>query len=126
MSEKTRKFDNIRVNKNEFHKFKQPINLDLINADQIVVSDKSKHNDHGYKYFIGYKEGEIVKPLCIIFPQMTLYIKNFENVVILLTLNKSKNLVVILLILNELFIATSSYPCLSLKIFSWAILKCIF
>ena len=25
--------------------------------------------------FIGYKEGEIVKPLCIILPQMTGYIK---------------------------------------------------
>ena len=37
MSEKTLKFDNIRVNKKEFHKFKQPIKLDLINVDQIVV-----------------------------------------------------------------------------------------
>ena len=39
MSEKTLKFDNIRVSKNEFHKSKQPINLGLINVDQIVVSD---------------------------------------------------------------------------------------
>ena len=37
MSEKTLKFDNIRVNKKEFHKSKQPINLDLINVDQIVL-----------------------------------------------------------------------------------------
>ena len=33
----------------------------------------------GFKYFISYKEGEIVKPLCIILPQMTRYIKYFEN-----------------------------------------------
>ena len=96
MSEKTLKFDNIRVNKKEFHKSKQPINLDLvnkkefhkskqpinldlINVDQIVVSDKFKHSDDGFKYFIGYKEGEIVKPLCIILPQMSGYIKFFEN-----------------------------------------------
>ena len=79
MSEKTLKFDNIRVNKKEFHKSKQPINLDLVNVDQIVISDKFKHNDDGFKYFIGYKEGEIVKPLCIILPQMTGYIKYFEN-----------------------------------------------
>ena len=38
MSEKTLKFDNIRVNKKEFHKSKQPIDFNLINADQIVVS----------------------------------------------------------------------------------------
>ena len=79
MSEKTLKFDNIRVNKKEFHKSKQPINLDLVNVDQIVVSDKFKHSDDGFKYFIGYKEGEIVKPLCIILPQMSGYIKYFEN-----------------------------------------------
>ena len=79
MSEKTPKFDNIRVNNKEFLKSKQPINLNLINVDQIVVSDKFKHSDDGFKYFIGYKEGEIVKPLCIILPQMTGYIKYFEN-----------------------------------------------
>ena len=70
MSEKKLQFDNIRLNKKEFHKFKQPINLELVNIDQIVVSDKFKHNDDGFKYFIGYKECEIVKPLCIL-PQMT-------------------------------------------------------
>ena len=79
MSEKKLQFDNIRFNKKEFHKFKQPINLELVNIDQIVVSDKFKHNDDGFKYFIGYKEGEIVKPLCIILPQMSGYIKYFEN-----------------------------------------------
>ena len=68
MSEKTLKFDNIRVNKKEFHKSKQPIDLDLVNTDQIVVSDKFKHSDDGIKYFIGYKEDEILKPLCIILP----------------------------------------------------------
>ena len=60
---------------------KNSINLDLdvVNVDQIVVSDKFKHNDDGFKYFIGYKEGEIVKPLCSILPQVTGYIKYFEN-----------------------------------------------
>ena len=77
MCEKTLKFDNFRVNKKEFHKSKQPVNLDLVNIDQIVVSDKFKHNDDGFKYFIGYKEGEIVKPLCVILSQMTRYIKYF-------------------------------------------------
>ena len=79
MSEKTLKFENIRVNKKEFHKFKHPINLDLVKVDQKVVSNKFKHSDDGFKYFIGYKEGEIVKPLCIILPQMSGYIKYFEN-----------------------------------------------
>ena len=79
MSEKTLKFDNIRINKKEFHKSKQPIDLGLVNIDQIVVSDKFKHSDDGFKYFIGYKEGKIVKPLYIILPQMTGYIKYFKS-----------------------------------------------
>ena len=48
-------------------------------VDQIVVSDKFKHNKEGFKYLIGYQEGEIVKPLCIIAPQMSGYIKYVEN-----------------------------------------------
>ena len=79
MSEKTLKFDNIRVNKKEFHKSKQPIDLDLVTVDQIVISDKFKHSDEGFKYFIGYQEDEIVKPLCIILPQRSGYIKYFKN-----------------------------------------------
>ena len=79
MSEKTLKFDNIRVNKKEFHKSKQPIDLDLVIIDQIVVSDKFKHSDDGFEYFISYKEGEIVKPFCIILPQISGYMKYFEN-----------------------------------------------
>ena len=63
MSEKILKFDNIRVYKKEFDKSKQPINLDLANVDQIVISDKFKHSDDGFKYFNRYKEGKIVKSL---------------------------------------------------------------
>ena len=79
MSEKTLKFNNIRLNKKEFHKSKEPIDLMSVNVDQIVVSDKFKHSDKGFKYFIDYQEGKIVKPLCIIIPQMSGYIKYFEN-----------------------------------------------
>ena len=79
MSEKTLTFNNIRLNKKEFHKSKQPIDLMSVKVDQIVVSDKFKHSDESFKYFIGYQEGEIVKPLCITLPQMSGYIKYFEN-----------------------------------------------
>ena len=77
MSKRTLKFENFKIDKKVFHKSKQPINLDLINVDQI--SDKFKHSDDGFKYFIGYKGGEIVKTLCIILPEMSGYIKYFEN-----------------------------------------------
>ena len=79
MSEKALKLENISVNKKEFHNSKQPIDLDLVNVDQIVISEKFKHRDDDFKYFIGYKDGEIVKSLCNILPQMSGYIKYFEN-----------------------------------------------
>ena len=79
MSEKTLKFNNIRVNKKEFHKSKQPVDLMSINTECIVTSDKFRHSDKGFKYFTGYQDNEIVKPLCIILPQMSGYIKYFEN-----------------------------------------------
>ena len=56
MTEKTLKFDSIVVNKKEFHKPKQPTDLNLVNVDQIVTSDKFKHNDGGFKFVLVTKK----------------------------------------------------------------------
>ena len=79
MSETTLKFNNIKINKKEFDKSNQTIDLDSVITDKIVVSDKFKHSEDSYKYFIGYQEDEIISPLCIILPEMNGYIKYFEN-----------------------------------------------
>ena len=42
MSKKTLKFHNVKLNKKEFHAPKQPITLDLVNVNQILISDKFK------------------------------------------------------------------------------------
>ena len=77
MNKKTLRFNNIKLNKKEFHKSK-PIDLFSVDLDEIV-SDKFKHNEEGFRYFIGYQKEENVKPLCIILPQMDGYIKYFDN-----------------------------------------------
>ena len=51
MSEQTLQFNNIILNKKEFHKSKEPI--DLFSVDQIVVSYKFKYNNQSFKHFIG-------------------------------------------------------------------------
>ena len=79
MSKKTLKFNNIRVNKKKFHIFKKAIDLMSVTVNKIVVSDKFNHDEDCFKYFIGYPKGEIVRPLCIILPQMNGYIKYFEH-----------------------------------------------
>ena len=67
---KTLRFNNIRLNKKFFHKSKKSIDLSSVNVDQTVVSDKLKHTNESFKDFIGYEKGEIVKPLCIVLPQI--------------------------------------------------------
>ena len=79
MSEKTLKLDNIVVNTKEFNISKQLVDLNLVDINKIVISDKFKHNDDDFKYFIGHKEDDIVSPLCIILPQMSRYIQYFDN-----------------------------------------------
>ena len=71
MSEKTLKAGNIEINKKKFHASKQTIYFNLVDINKIVISDKFKHRDKGFKYFIGYKNDNIVRPLCIIFSQIS-------------------------------------------------------
>ena len=62
MNEKTLKFANIEVNKKEFHKSTQSIDLNLVDMNKKGISNKIKHSDDCFKYFIGYKEDDIVRP----------------------------------------------------------------
>ena len=61
MNEKTLQFNNITLNKKEFHKYKE-LSVLSVKADQIVVSNKFKHNNEVFKHFIGDQKGETVKP----------------------------------------------------------------
>ena len=56
-----------------------PIALDLADTNEIVTSDKSERSDKDSKYFICYKDDDIIRPLCIVLPQMSGYIKYFYN-----------------------------------------------
>ena len=67
MSQKKLKFNGVEVNKKEFHASKQPIVLNTVLINKIGVSDKFEHSDKCFKYFIAYKEDDIIKSLCIAF-----------------------------------------------------------
>ena len=56
MSGKTLQFDNIEVNKKEFHASNQAIDLNLLDVNKIVTSDKFNYSNKGFKYSIGYKD----------------------------------------------------------------------
>ena len=80
MSSQKIKFGDKEANKKKFYSSKEAILLDSVDLSKIVVSSRWKLNDETYKYFCGYlnKDG-IIKPLCVIFPQMNGYIKYFED-----------------------------------------------
>ena len=75
MSKKIWKFNNVEINKKELHASKQPIALNLVSVNQVLISETFEHIDKSFKYFIGYKDDNIVRPFCIILPQMSGYLK---------------------------------------------------
>ena len=73
-------FNNIEVSKKDFYASKKSIPLNLVNTNNIAISYRVKQNNDTYKYFIGYSHDDgVIKPLCIVLPQMNGYINNFEN-----------------------------------------------
>ena len=46
---------------------------------KLMISSRWKLNDTTYKYFCGYLNNDVIKPLCVILPQMNGYIKCFDD-----------------------------------------------
>ena len=65
--------------KKTFYSSKEAILLDSVDLSKIVVSSRWKLNDTTYKYFCGYLNNDVIKPLCVILPQMNGYIKYFDD-----------------------------------------------
>ena len=79
MSTQTLKFNDIVVNKKDFYSSKKAMPLNSVNTNNIVISYRVKHSDDSYIYIVGYLRDDVVRPLCIILPQMSGYIKYFDN-----------------------------------------------
>ena len=79
MSKKILKSNRVQVNKKKIHAYKQPIAGNSVVINKIVVSDKFEHSGKGFKYFTVYKEVDIIRNLYMVLPQMSGYIKYFDN-----------------------------------------------
>ena len=71
----------IEVSKKEFYDGKKAIKLNSVDVDKIFVNNKIRGNNETSKVFIRYLDdiSGIVKPLCIILPQRSGWIKYFEH-----------------------------------------------
>ena len=72
MNKQTLGFNDIAVNKKDFHSSKKAIHLNSVNTNNILISYRVKH----IRYL--HDDG-VIKALCDILPQMSGYIKYFEN-----------------------------------------------
>ena len=63
-----------------FTKVKKVVKIDDIDVNKILVS---KHEPYGtknsFKYFIGYNDNDVIRPLCINLLQMTGCVRKFEG-----------------------------------------------
>ena len=80
MSGKSINFDDKKINKSSFYKNKKLFSLNDIDASKILVSKKESYGTkNSLKCFIGYNDGDVIRQLCIILPQMIGYVKHFDG-----------------------------------------------
>ena len=68
-------FSDKKINKSNFYKNKKLSKIDKIDVDKILVSKKEPYGTkNSIKYFIGYNDDGVIRPLCIKLPQVIGYV----------------------------------------------------
>ena len=66
--------------KSNFYKNKKVTKIDDIDVNKTLVSKEEPYRTKNlFKYFIGYNDSDIIRPLCIKLPQMIGYVRKFEG-----------------------------------------------
>ena len=81
MNGKSTNFDDKKIEKSDFYKEKKNIfNIDDIDVNKILISKKEPYcRNNALKYFIGYNDNDVIRPLCLKLSKMTGYIKFKKN-----------------------------------------------
>ena len=80
MSEKNINFDDKKNKKSEFYKSKKVFQIDDVDVNKILVSKNEPYGTkNALKYFIGYNDNDVIRPLCVRLPQMTGYARKFDE-----------------------------------------------
>ena len=81
MNKKSISFDNKSIRKSYFYnKNKKISNIDDIDVNKILASKKEQYGKHNsFKYFIGYNDNSVVRPLYLFISQATGYINKLEK-----------------------------------------------
>ena len=93
MNGKNINFNNEKIKKCDFYKNKKIFNLDMIDVNKILVSKKETYGKYNsFKYFIGYNDNSVIRPLYLFISQTTGYINKFEKNKIMSLMVKDKQL----------------------------------
>ena len=65
-TEKVINFGDIEIQKQKFHQHKQPISIENIDINKIVLSNRVSSGEKGLKYSIGYKDAKKIIPFMYI------------------------------------------------------------
>ena len=69
-----------KIKKSDFYKNKKINEIDDINVNNILVSKKELYGTkNSFKYFTGYNDNYIIRPLCIRLPQIIGYVRKFNE-----------------------------------------------
>ena len=69
-----------KISKINFYKNKKLFNIHDLDVNKILVSKKKLYGTkNSLKYFIGYNDDDVIRPLYIKLPQMIGYVKNFDS-----------------------------------------------
>ena len=70
-----------KFKKSDFYKNKKTFQIDNTDVDKILVSKEESYGTrNSFKYFIGYNDNDVIRPLCLRLPQMTGYFKKFNEI----------------------------------------------
>ena len=79
MSRSSINFKDEKIKKSDFYKNKKIFNID-IDVNKILVSKKEQYGKYNsFKYFIGYNDNDVIRPLYLFLSQMTGYINKFDK-----------------------------------------------
>ena len=80
MSGKSISFEDKKIKKNNFHKNKKLLKTEGIDISKILVSKKEPDGKKdSFKYFVGYNDDDVIRPLCIWLPKMIGYANYFKD-----------------------------------------------
>ena len=80
MSGKSINYGDKKINKSDFYKNNKLFKIEDIDINKILVSKKESYGTKiSRKYFIGCNDDDVIRPLCIMLPQMVGYVKHFDS-----------------------------------------------